>query len=500
MEVGNLGEKGTARPNAMHAAASKFGYGFATVQNPTWTLAEVLLATGGRFVAGAADIHFRSISTDSRTVEAGDLFLALTGERYDGHDFVEAAVRKGAAGLIVSRKPESPLPLSVVLVKDTLRALGDLAAYRRSLMQNLQVLAITGSSGKTTVKEMTAAVLAEEFNVLKTQGNLNNLIGLPLSLLQVDFSHDAAVLEMGMNQPGEIARLAKIADPDIACIINVHGAHLEGLGDIEGVARAKAELFAEAKPWGTLVVNADDKRVRTLARRYRHEKITFGRRRGAFVRATRLLSLGEKGMAFTLHIGDRKIRAKTVGMGEHNVLNALAAAAMAHAAGMDIYAIAAGIAAFRPYDKRLQVEQLASGLKLINDSYNANPASVRAAFDTLNGLRGNGKTAVVLGDMLELGKYSRMAHRAAGEAVFSHGFDYLLAFGSFAGEVVEGARSAGMAKERASRFETKKELCAFLRRLEVSGELAAGDWFLVKGSRGMHMESIVEGMKKGEKI
>ncbi|MDH5297472.1 MAG: UDP-N-acetylmuramoyl-tripeptide--D-alanyl-D-alanine ligase, partial [Desulfobulbaceae bacterium] len=242
------------------------GYCSAAVPAAPWSISQVLLATGGRFVAGSPQARFRAISTDSRTIEAGDLFVALAGEQHDGLAFVSEAVKKGAAGIVVARVPE-PLPaVPVILVEDTTRALGDLAAYRRSLMPNLKVLAITGSSGKTTVKEMVAAILEQKMKVLKTRGNFNNLIGMPLSLLPVERQHHVAVLEMGMNQAGEIARLAEIADPDIACINNVQPAHLAGFGDIDGVARAKGELFAGVKSWARLVVNLDDRRVRALAR------------------------------------------------------------------------------------------------------------------------------------------------------------------------------------------------------------------------------------------
>lgn len=477
-------------------ATAGFGYGFATVQNPAWTLSQVLLATGGRFVSGRTEASFRSISTDTRAIEPGDLFIALSGDKFDGLDFLGDAIRKGAAGAIVSRIPETEVPVPIVLVDDTLKALGDLAAYRRSLMPDLQVIAITGSSGKTTVKEMTATILEEEYNVLKTQGNFNNLIGLPISLLPVEYHHDLAVLEMGMNQPGEIARMTEIADPDIACITNIQDAHLAGLSNIGGVARAKGELFAGIKAWGKLAVNIDDKRVKGLAKRYSQEKITFGLSRQAYVRATHVRSLGEEGMSFTLHVGPDKIRVTIHGLGMHNVLNALAAAAMAHGVGVELEQIASGLEAFKPYDKRLVVHTLPSGVKVVNDTYNANPSSVLAALETMQNMNRNNKAVVVLGDMLELGKQSVAAHRFVGETISRLKFDVLLAVGSFAGTVVESARKAGMPVEQAKECADKEEILTWLKQSIDKGVLGKGDWILVKGSRGMRMETIITELLK----
>lgn len=473
-------------------SAADFGYGFSTMQNPAWNLDQVLNATGGRVLAGQSGVRFRSIVTDSRLLEPGDLFLALKGDSFDGHDFLKQAIQKGAAGLIVEREPDFSAPVPVILVTDCLKALGDLAGYRRSLMPDLLVLAITGSSGKTTVKEMTAAIFEQKLSVLKTRGNFNNLVGLPLSLLPVDYRHKIAVLEMGMNRPGEIARLTEIADPDLGCIVNVQEAHLEGLGDIGGVARAKGELFAGIKAKAKIVVNLDDPEVRKLAERSSQEQITFSRQRPAAVRASHVMNNGEQGMRFTLHIGQEKARVSIRAIGVHNVMNALAAAALAHGAGISISEIARGLAAFNAYDKRLQVEQLPCGLKLVNDTYNANPSSMLAALEALQGLRRKkSRSVAVLGDMLELGEKSVAAHCFVGESASRLGFDYLLVIGNFAATMVNAARQAGMAQERAIAFASKEELVEFLAARIADGELKSGDWLLLKGSRGMRMETII---------
>lgn len=465
-----------------------------TGREPVWTLAQVLFATGGRFFSGPLGARFRGVSTDSRSVEPGDLFVALVGETFDGHDFLEQAINRGAAGVIVSKPPVKPSHAAVVLVPDTLQALGDLAHYRRKQMPELTVLAVTGSSGKTTVKEMISAILGQHHQVLKTKGNFNNLIGLPHSLLPVTAEHDFAVLEMGMNRPGEIARLAEIAEPDVACITNVQGAHLAGLATIDGVARAKGELFAGMKAWGTLVVNADDVRVRKLARRLRQRKISFGRSTSATVRATRIVSLGEEGMRFTLHIGAWSERVRIVSLGAHNVMNALAAAAMAHAVGLPPAEIASGLSAHRPYDKRMQISVLPSGLKLINDAYNANPSSMLAALEAVHNLKNRQRIVAVLGDMLELGSHSVTAHRLVGENAARLDFDYLLAVGEFAGEMVTGARNAGMTTNQAQHCASKEAIVAWLGKAVQEGRLAAGDILLLKGSRGMRMETIASAL------
>ncbi len=493
MELLRSRENGFCRSTA-NPGKTNFGYGFNTVQDPVWNLSQVLLATGGRFVSGMPEANFRAISTDTRTLEPGDLFVALSGERFDGRAFAKEAVRKGAAGIIVSSMLEEELPVPVILVEDALRALGDLAAYRRSSMPNLQVIAITGSSGKTTVKEMSASILKEEYNVLKTEGNFNNLIGLPLTLLRLDSCHDLAVLEMGMNRPGEIARMTEIADPDVACIVNIQNAHLAGLHSVEGVAKAKGELFRGGKSWAKFCINMDDRRVRELARHCTQEQITFGRNRNAYVRATHVRNLGEEGIIFTLHIGCTKERIHLHSLGEHNVGNALAAAAMAHAVGVRMEQIVHGLMNFKPYNKRLQIETI-GGLKIINDCYNANPSSMLAALETVHAMKRNRKSVAILGDMLELGETSDSAHRRLGEAVACKSFDYLFVCGQYARKVVEGALDARMTMKQAKQMNTKEDVVDAIVNLIAMGELKTGDLVLLKGSRGMRMETIIEQFK-----
>ena len=469
-----------------------------------WKLGWVQQITGGFLLSPVREsVIFNNISTDTRTIQAGDLFVGLKGENFDGSMFAEKAINKGAAGLLINhgalrqgRGLDFQPSVPVILVPDTVKALGQLAGSLRQWHNNLQVVAITGSSGKTTVKEMTGAILSRSHHILKTEGNFNNLIGLPLTLFGLKPEHDTAVLEMGMNRPGEIARLTEIADPDVACIVNVQEAHLEGLGDIQGVAKAKNELFAGLKQKAKIVVNLDDEIVSSLASAIAQEKITFGCNPEAFIRATDIRSRAEKGMAYMLHIGDETREVTIKALGKHNVTNSLAAAAMAHGCGSDIDEITAGLEAFSPYDKRTRIEELPSGIKVLNDCYNANPASMQAALETLADLKRDHRAVAVLGDMLELGDTSNVAHSTLGKTVYKLGIEFLAAFGSQAENIIAGAINGGMAPAAAHGFSSKKELASWLMKLVQDSKIKPGDWFLVKGSRGMRMEEVLELLRK----
>ncbi len=475
----------------------------------SWNTRLLLAATGGERVQGDCPLLSGRVVTDTRKTGQGDIFVALHGENFDGHDFAAAAVEAGAGALIVHRGTTLPpgSDVLVVRVRDTERALGDLAAFRRRLLApELLVAAITGSSGKTTVKEMTGAIFAAHAaaagadTVLRTRGNFNNLIGLPLTLLGLRARHRFAVVEMGMNRPGEIARLAEIADPDIGCIVNVQPAHLEGLGTIKGVAAAKGELFATMRGDALRVVNCDDPLVRRLAAECTGPQVGFavtpaGRRHRPVVRVTRIMARGEEGMRFTLHIGDWHRRLTVAAPGEHNVSNCAAAAAIAHAAGIEPETIARALEGFRPVDRRMQRLRLAGGLEVVNDAYNANPASMAAALRTVAGFGRRCRRVAVLGDMLELGDETVVAHRRIGRLVAELGYDLLAVTGRQAGEVAVAARAAGMAGEAVRVFSDTEGIADWLYLLLVSGELVGGDWLLVKGSRGMRMERVIEGLQ-----
>jgi murE/murF fusion protein len=476
-----------------------------------WNTRNLLAATGGRLVSGRQHQVLRRISTDTRTIDPGDVFVALRGEQFDGHRYIDRAVAAGAAAVLVERLPAGlPPEVLAIEVADTLQALGALAAYRRRLFApRLRVAAITGSSGKTTVKELTAAIFAEALAgvrtgidpLLKTRGNFNNLVGLPLSLLPVEAGHRLAILEMGMNAPGEIARLAAIADPDIGCINNVQPAHLQGLGSIEGVAAAKGELFAGMRPEAVRVVNCDDPLVVDLARAHRGRQIGFavtprGRRYNPAVRVTRPRNLGEAGMRFTLHIGNWRQRFTVPLHGAHNVSNCAAAAAIAHAASIQPEAIVRRLQRYTPVDKRLVVSELAGGLRVVNDAYNANPASMAAGLRTVAAFGSGCRHLAALGDMLELGPDSEELHRGIGALVADLGYDFLAVTGARAGAVADAASRAGMTAGQVRTFPAPADMADWLCGLLAEGRIGVGDWLLVKGSRGMRMERLIEELER----
>ncbi|MBM4263784.1 MAG: UDP-N-acetylmuramoyl-tripeptide--D-alanyl-D-alanine ligase [Deltaproteobacteria bacterium] len=461
-----------------------------------WKLEEILAATGGRIEREGTLTVLGEVITDSSKVSKGAVFVALKGERLDGHDFAAAAVRGGAACVIAHRalKKTAVRGATVVRVPDTLRALGDLAHHRREKLAP-QVLAITGSNGKTTTKEMVAAIL-EEANiggqrlrgkVLKTEGNFNNLVGLPLTLLRLRPEHKVAVVEAGTNQPGEIARLGEIADPDCAIITSVAAAHLEGLSSLAGVAREKGALYKKVRSGGTLAVNLDDARVRQLGARATQRKITYGAR--GQVRALDVRLRRGRGMQFALQAQQRRCRVQLNYLGRHNVTNALGAAALTLAAGVSLPAIQRGLAKARPFAMRMQTSSW-RGVTIINDAYNANPASMKAALQTLAEIGMKGQRIAVLGDMFELGKKSRQEHLLLGKEIARSGIERVYLLGKEAAAVRRGGESAGMSAERITIGSDHGDIAEQLR-----ARLKAGDALLVKGSRGMAMEKVLQSLQ-----
>ncbi|MDP3478855.1 MAG: UDP-N-acetylmuramoyl-L-alanyl-D-glutamate--2,6-diaminopimelate ligase, partial [Desulfoprunum sp.] len=475
-----------------------------------WTLGSILQATGGRRPETSPGGLLGRVSTDSRNVARGEVFVALEGERFDGHDFIAQVAQRGAGCLIVAREIEDRYAGGVpqIIVPDTLRAFGDMARGRRRMMRHLSspvVIGITGSCGKTTVKEMTAAILARRWPagpdypencVLKTTGNFNNLIGMPLSLLPLGVKHKAAVMEMGMNRPGELARLAEIAEPDVSCITNIHAAHLEGLHSLEGVARAKEELFAGTSSTGILVINLDDPLVRACAEKYPQKKIGFssggeGMRYSPNIWASDVQVGAEGLITFIMHLHQEMADIHLYAAGIHNVANALAAAAIASSVGAQPLEIAAGLSDFRAAAKRMEILEGLGGYGILNDTYNANPASMAAGLITLQQMRA--KTSVaLLGDMLELGESTEAAHRELGRLTVECGIDFLGLVGEFAGITAQGAIAAGMPTDRVRIFKDKETACLWLEGLQAEGRLKKGDWLLVKASRGLKMETIIE--------
>lgn len=438
----------------------------------TWTGEEIARAVGAAPLAHG--ILAGSVCTDSRRLAHGCLFVALRGATFDGHAFAAAALAQGAAAVLVDHRPAGVDADRALVVPDTLRALGDLAAFTRRRWGG-RVAAITGSNGKTTTKELLAAICEQAWpgRVLKTRGNENNLVGLPLTVFRLSGGEAAAVLEMGMNAFGEIARLTEIAAPDVGVITNVGPAHLEGVGSLDGVQRAKGELFAGMPAQGTIAVNMDDPRVVAAAAAFAGRRVEFGA--GRAVRAEAIDDRGVDGVAFRLHVDAAAAAVRLRAAGRHNVANALGAAAAAHALGIDLAAIAAGLAAAEPPKMRMQVVRLGNGVTVINDAYNANPGSTMAALDAVGRLPG--RAVAALGEMRELGAESAALHAAVGAHAVAAGVAWVLAVGPGAEPIAEGARRAGAAAV---------DVCADAAAAAalLAARWQAGDTILVKGSRG----------------
>ena len=451
---------------------------------------EIAEATGGDLIQGSVDQVFSDVSTDTRGPLDGKLFIPLQGPRFDGHSFLPAAASGGVTGLLVQEGEEDHLKkiggdITVIRVPDTLAALGQIAGFWRRKF-DLPVVAITGSAGKTTTKEMTAQLLAGVRQTLKTEGNFNNLIGLPLTLLRLRPVHEVAILEMGTNVPGEIGRLSGIAAPDLGLITNIGPAHLEGLKSVAMVKEEKGELFRLLSSQGMAVVNVDDEAVRELAARRSGRQITYGLKRTAEVTAEEVVH-SARGLSFVLRIGDNRGKVAMTAPGNHNLMNALAAAALGGALGLDPAVIRRGLQNFRPIPGRMEITRLQNGAFLIDDAYNANPVSVREALMTLRNLRGGRRSVVILGDMLELGEGAGAWHEEIGGLLAATGVDRIFLLGQFARQTAKGAEEKGVPPARIAFPATGEEIAAGLAPL-----LQAGDWLLVKGSRAMKMEEVVK--------
>ena len=451
-------------------------------------LIEAARMVGGRAIG---DAGFTGVSSDSRSVARGELFVALRGERFDGHAFLATAASRGAAAALIDAgffASSATLPMPVLIVEDTRRALGDLArAWRGRFSPTL--IAIAGSNGKTTAKEMLAAILrasAGEASVLATAGNLNNDIGLPLTLLGLRERHRICAIELGMNHPGEIAYLAEIARPGIAVVTNAQREHLEFMHSVEQVAAENAAVYAALPVDGIAVVNADDPQAdffRTAAGARR--VVDFGLQRSAMVRGRFRPQHLASEVVIALPSGDAQVSLAIPG--EHNVRNALAAAACAHAAGIAPAAIASGLNAFRPYRGRLQVGKTARGATLIDDSYNANPDSVRAAIEVLAGA--GGRTMLVLGDMGEVGEQGADFHAEVGRYARDSGIEAMYAIGELTAHAVAGFGPG------ARHFASAETLLAALGAWS-----GAGCTLLVKGSRFMQMERVVAALAGEDRV
>ncbi len=453
---------------------------------------DCLKIVDGKLLQGSAEKLFRGVSINSRTIEKEELFVCIQGEKFDGHNFLDDAINKGASGVILSNSnyfsenitSEGNSPF-VIQSENTLRALQDLASYQRTRFP-FQVVAVTGTNGKSTTKEMIASIIATKYKTLKTQGNLNNHIGLPLTLLARKPEHEVGVLEMGMSAAGEIKRLAEIARPDVGVITNISAGHLEQLKTVKDVQAAKGELFDSLNEEGTAIVNADDPLVYELSKSVRAKKITYGIEKPADVQASNIQNKGSRGFTFTAKIFNQTISVNLSQIGYCNIYNALAALAAGHSLGISGKDMNRGLENYQQIPQRNEQIHY-EGVTLINDAYNANPQSMRAAIKTLSEFNTQGKRFLIIGDMLELGPLSESAHHELGQEVILSKVDHLVTVGPLASLAAESAKKNSRHPLQIGKFNTHTEAVNYLLR-----NVKKGDCLLIKGSRGAKMENVIQ--------
>ena len=450
------------------------------------TLRQLLEAVNGTLLGDFDDLDAQAVqvSTDSRNITPGCLFIPLEGERFDGHSFIQAALEAGAAGCLTARERESYLPgRFYIKVRSTQRALWELARYYKKLFP-IPFIAVTGSVGKTTTKDMTAAVLGARFCVHKTEGNFNNDIGVPLTLLRLEAQHEVCVVELGMDHAGEIDNLARLVEPDMALITNIGDAHIENLGSRENIFKAKCEIFPHLKRDGLAVLNGDDPLLASLEGTLAQRTVFVGEGEGLDYTARDLSSDGAGHLFCRVKTPRSQFEANIPALGSHMIYPTLMAAAVAEALGMAPDEIIRGIGAFLPTKMRMNIVRCKGDIVILNDAYNANTQSMRAAAAVLGDAQGRRKVAVV-GDMKELGPGSEQFHRAVGGYFAQSGADRLIAIGELARFMAEGAQEAGLAQ--ADYFPTLDAA-----RNALSREVRAGVTILVKASRSMAFEKIVD--------
>jgi UDP-N-acetylmuramoyl-tripeptide--D-alanyl-D-alanine ligase len=459
----------------------------------TISLSELLKVAGGKLWndAKANQTRARGVSIDSRTIKNENLFVAIPGERFDGHQFVWEATNKGASLVIISKEKTNQVKkkelkgIPVVLVEDTKKALRDIAFWHRNKFE-IPVVAVTGTNGKTTTKDMIAEVLSSEFRVLKSIKSYNNLIGVPLTLFELNSDTEVLVLELGMSSPGEIRILTKTAQPNLGVITNIGPAHLESMQSLEKIAQAKFELLDNMPSPHTSVLNADDEFLAKRIKNSREKTISFAIKNEADFQASELTIDDEGYIGFKVN---GKLNINLELLGEHNVYNALAAFAVGALLGVDELKIKESLERYTPSELRMELNQVGN-IKIINDSYNANPVSMANALKTLRQMKDEGRKIAVLGDMLELGEKTLDYHFELGKSVAESGIDLLLTVGKHSPAISQGAKQHGMNPERIFAFDNNERVSSYL--LE---NLKAGDLVLIKGSRKMKLEEVVLSLK-----
>jgi UDP-N-acetylmuramoyl-tripeptide--D-alanyl-D-alanine ligase len=452
-------------------------------------------------VQGNQDCLISRISIDSRTLIPGDLFFAIIGPNFDGHDFIIEAFRKGAVGVVVCKGASTLLQNEqidkdkiIIEVKDTLSALQDWSKYYKNKFKTFNIC-VTGSNGKTTTKEIIAYILSQEFPLLKTSGNYNNEIGIPLTLLQLDKSHKLLVAEMGMRGLGEIKTLTDFIPPDLAVITNIGEAHIGLLGSKDNIFKAKSELLQSLDKDGIAILNRDDLYFFRMREIVKDKKVyTFGIENKSDIMAGNIRMVNDKGMRFTLKVQNGKSREIYFPLlGKHNIYNALAASAAAFALGIKLDLIERGLSSFKSLDLHMQLNDFYNGIKILNDSYNASPLSVKSALETLAEVGQKNRKIAILGDMLELGEKADFYHREIGKEVAKLSIDILITVGLGGKIIARSFQEEGMEEERVFSFEKNEKLNLAKKLLSLT---KPGDFILLKGSREMKMEEILEFLQK----
>lgn len=449
-------------------------------------LKEIADNIGGRLIG--ADVEINSVSRDSRDIGENCLYVPLKGEKFDGHDFIEMACAEGAVAVITERENEN-YPVPAIIVKDTRLALGDIARYYRKSLKNIKVVAITGSVGKTTTKDIVASVISRKYKTVKTQGNYNNDIGVPLTIFNIEEDTEVAVIEMGMNHFGEIDYLSSIALPDIGIITNVGVSHIENLGSREGILQAKCEIFNHMAEDSPKILNGDDDMLVTVARRYKN-LCYCSLNKFADVHADNVVEKGIKGISCTIYLDDNNVAipVEIPIPGKHMVQNAMIAAAAAFKLGLNAEEIKSGIECFHPTANRMDIFET-SKYTVINDVYNANPQSVKAGIDVL--ISCEGTTCCILGDMFELGEKAPQYHAEVGRYAVNRGVDFVVCIGEISENMYEGA--VAMGGSEIAYFKTKEEFIENMNNI-----LPPKATVLVKASRGMHFEKIIDKLRSEE--
>jgi len=456
---------------------------------PALSLAQLVECTGGSLLRGDPATMVATFEIDSRRLRPGGAFFALRGTRTDGHEFVNAAARAGAAAAVVERPPAigAETPPALIRVASTPEALTRCATFVRSSFRETRWIAVTGSNGKTTTKELAAEGLSASRRVHRTPGNFNNRLGLPLALLAMPDDTEMAVIEIATSGPGEIAELTRLSDPDIGLVTNIRAVHMDTFHSIDDVAAAKGELFAVMREEAIAVVNLDDAQVRVQATRHMGPRVTFGQHAAADLRLEQIENRFVPGAALTFQHQDRSTRVQLRIGGAHAAFDALAALAVVVAAGEDPLAAAERMERLEPGAGRGRVHGLARGMQLVDDSYNSSPPALASVLDTLKLSEPRGRRVLVMGDMLELGPMKTALHREAGRRAGAAGVQMLVAVGPLGRETAEAARRAGVGEVH---YYPDSEQCAGA----IGDSLGDGDLIVVKGSRGMRMERVVRAL------